>query len=333
MLRLEPSLTLLVGRNNAGKSRVLRALAVALGAPAEVDDFTVGTTHAPSVDVVIAPLPTASPSGEETFSESVTDRLGKAQVISEGPLIERFAWRTRIVRSGEGLGARSETCQLEFDERTERWALPSRPSALSREQRSVLSVELVDTRRDLFEELSKRGSAVRRILSDLEVDIRSRRQLEAQLAALSSRIVAQSAALQAVRDSLQILGRHMASLGEPALNPLPTRLEELARSIDIDLDTGRGALPLRLHGAGARSLASLQIQGLNYERRLGRDGPSTRPHPVTLVEEPEAHLHPQAEFELAGLLERLPGQVIASTHSSHVVTSVEPRCIRLSPPG
>ena len=40
-LRLQPGLTLLVGRNNAGKSRILRALHVAMGGTRAVrDDLT-----------------------------------------------------------------------------------------------------------------------------------------------------------------------------------------------------------------------------------------------------------------------------------------------------
>jgi putative ATP-dependent endonuclease of OLD family len=50
---------------------------------------------------------------------------------------------------------------------------------------------------------------------------------------------------------------------------------------------------------------------------------------VTLVEEPEAHLHPQACIEMAELLWGVTGQLVASTHSAHLVTSVEPRAIRL----
>ncbi|MCY4371386.1 MAG: AAA family ATPase [bacterium] len=54
---LEPHMTLLVGRNNAGKSRVLRALTVALGgARADVDDLTVGMEQPATIDVFIAPL-------------------------------------------------------------------------------------------------------------------------------------------------------------------------------------------------------------------------------------------------------------------------------------
>jgi hypothetical protein len=105
------------------------------------------------------------------------------------------------------------------------------------------------------------------------------------------------------------LERLVGSLGKPALNPLPLRLEELARSIAIDLDAGSGALPIRLHGSGSRSLASLQVQSVLYDRRLRADGKVTRPQPITLVEEPEAHLHPQATFDLATLLEATRGQV------------------------
>jgi hypothetical protein len=107
------------------------------------------------------------------------------------------------------------------------------------------------------------------------------------------------------------------------------RLEELARVASIDLDTGQGPLPARLHGSGSRSLASLQIQGVLYDRRLGQDGSAVRPHPVTLIEEPEAHLHPQASLAVVELLKSIRGQLVVSTHSSHIVTAVEPRAIRL----
>lgn len=329
-LELERNLTLLVGRNNAGKSRVLRALGVALGLPADIDDLTVGSTEEATIDVVIAPPPPASDGKNETFSKSISRRLGfQIPLIQESPARERFAWRTTIRKSGEGLGAVSETQFLQFDSQERKWVLPDNASTVARDQRSLLAVELFEARRDLVEEFSKRSSAIRRVLNDLEVNEDIRAELQKDLTTLSERILNKSPALTAVKKSLSELETHIDSIGTPSLNPLPPRLEELARSIAIDLDTGKGAIPLRLHGAGVRNLASLQIQGVNYDRRLGRDGPSTRPHPVTLVEEPEAHLHPQAVLELCDLLTNLPGQIIASTHSSHLVTSIEPRCIRL----
>lgn len=329
-IEFEPELTVLVGRNNAGKSRVLRAVGVALGLAADHDDLTVATTEPATIDLFVSPLPPTAVGLDEEFDPRLRQRLGQGvQVISEEPVRERFAWRTKIQPSSEGLGAKSETGLLTFDAGRREWVIQTNPTPLSRDQRQLLAVDLIGTRRDVVEDLGRRGSAIRRVLNDLEVADDTRASLEDELSDLGQRMVASSASLTAVRESLNDLDDQVGGLGKPALNPLPIRLEELGRSVEIDMDSGNGALPFRLHGAGSRSLASLQIQGVNYRRRLGQDGPKTRPHPITLVEEPEAHLHPQAEFELGNLLQSLPGQVITSTHSSHVVTSVLPRSIRL----
>lgn len=331
----EPDLTLLVGPNNAGKSRVLRALSVALGRPADRDDLTVGSREKPTVDIIIAPKPTddrnTSEEASENFEESISQRLGfgNVQAVFEEPRQERFSWRTTIRRSAEGFGVRSEAELLTFDPRQQEWVLSENADRLTRKQRLLFAVELVNTRRDLNREFYERGSAIQKVLSDLEVSKKNQGEIEQKLSNLSKQIVNESATLRAIKESLADLTSHADTMGKPALNPLPPRLEELARSISIDLDTGGGDLPMRFHGAGVRSLASLQIQGVNYNRRLGRDGPNIMPHPLTLVEEPEAHLHPQAEFGLGTLLSQLPGQVIASTHSSHIVTTVDHRSIRL----
>ena len=188
-LELEPNLTLLVGRNNAGKSRVLRALGVALGLPADTDDLTIGSEEEEeeenkkekkaTIDLVIAPPPPASINEDEKFSESISGRLGfQIPLIQESPARERFAWRTTIRHSKEGSGARSEAHLLQFDSQEGQWILPANPFAVTRDQRSLLAVELFEARRDLVEDFSKRSSAIRRVLNDLEVDEATRIELQ-----------------------------------------------------------------------------------------------------------------------------------------------------------
>lgn len=334
-VELEPDLTLLVGRNNVGKSRILSAIQIAFGGrPADVDDFTVGDSSEPEIDVVVAPTTPDSESEEDTFDEALGRRFaGVSQTIREEPFRERIAWRTHIRRSSEGTGARSDAVFLTFNASTGVWVEQGNPFPLSRDHRQAFAVDLVSTGRDLMEELGRRGSGIRKVLSDLEVSDGDRETLEAQLSALGQEIVTGSQTLASIAEALRQLNRLIGSMGSPDLNPLPIRLEELARSISIDLNSGNGAMPIRLHGAGARSLASLQVQGVLYERRLGTDGPRIRPHPLTLIEEPEAHLHPQASLELAGLLSNLQGQKVVSTHSSQLVTAVDPKCIRILPGG
>jgi len=330
-LELELGLTLLVGRNNVGKSRVLSALHLALGGRvADVDDFTVGSSAEPQIDVVLAPSPPPAPTNEQAFENDEARRMGAdAQTISDPPFRERFAWRTHVRRSAEGLGARSEFKILTFDTASGNWVERSGAKDLGRAARGLVATDLVNTGRDLMEELGRRGSGIRKVLSDLDVDDTTREDLELRLADLSAAIVAGSGTLASVSRSLDALNRAVGSIGAPGINPIPITLEELARSLSIELDSGHGSLPIRMHGAGARSLASLQVQGVLYERLLGADGGSLRPHPVTLVEEPEAHLHPQAATELPHLLKSIRGQAVASTHSSQVVTASDPSAIRL----
>jgi putative ATP-dependent endonuclease of the OLD family len=199
--------------------------------------------------------------------------------------------------------------------------------------RAPFAVDLINTGRDLLQELGKRGSSIRKVLSDLEVPDGERSDLEDELTGLSQKILEESRTLQSVSRALQSLHNQIGTMGSPALSPLPGKLEELARLISIDLDTGSGGLPLRLHGSGTRSLASLQVQSVLYERRLGRDETTLSPTPVTLVEEPEAHLHPQAVQELGPLLRLLQGQKVVTTHSPQLVSHVDPRAIRLLRPG
>ncbi len=334
-VEMEPDLTLLVGRNNVGKSRILSALQIAFGGRlAEVDDFTVSGTAEPEIDVFVAPSPPVSEAVEDAFDDRLGRRFaGVSQATREEPFRERIAWRTHIRRSSEGTGAKAESVFLTFDANSEAWTEQRNPFQLTREHRQTFAVDLVNTGRDLMEELTRRGSSIRKVLNDLEVEESDRQSLETKLAELSRGIVDSSQTLASIEKSLHELNSRIGSIGEPDINPLPIRLEELARSISIDLDSGNGALPIRLHGSGSRSLASLQIQSVLYDRRLGMDGPSLRPHPLTLIEEPEAHLHPQASLELASLLSRLQGQKVVSTHSAQLVTAVDPRCIRILPGG
>lgn len=340
---LSPGLTLLVGRNNAGKSRLLRALHVAVGgAQAERDDLTVGLAASAEIDVVIAPRPTvAGASGvqpvtgrsdrqplDEVFDAPLQRLLGEGlALVSSSPVSQRYAWRTRIVSVSEGSGARAELNVLGHDANTGEWRATN--ARLPRAARDLVYAELVDTRRDLDAELRQRGTAIRRLLNDLQVAASQRDVLEEELAQLGDDILQHSGTLQTLRASLNSLDRYVDALGETRVDPVPRTLEELARTVGVSFGSGAEPLASRLHGSGVRSLASLLAQDVFYSQILGIDGGDVRPHPVTLIEEPESHLHPHAIVEVANLLSRGRRQAVATTHSPLLATSVAPESLRL----
>jgi len=246
-LLLEPDLTLLVGMNNSGKSRILRAIAIALSAvQTDKDDLTSGSDAEAIIDVVIAPAPSEGP---DEFDERTSRRLGTwVQRTGQSPVHERAAWRTTIRPSQEGFGARDTHTQLTWDVGTQTWQSPPTPTIMAMDQRSLIASMLIETRRDVVEEMSQRSSAIRRLLDDLEIEATRREELERHLDDLGADIVNASVVLRSMITNLETLNASISSVGSPRITALPGRLENLSQAITIEYDTGLGHVPMRLQG-------------------------------------------------------------------------------------
>lgn len=332
-ITLEPKLTLLVGRNNVGKSRVLRAIALATGGETpSTDDLSHGLDTESEqcfIDVELAPVDEDSHRvGEFPVEESKV--LAQAQNMgTDDEPEERFAWRTILVPSKEGHGPRATRSPLVKVRGASGWTEPTVHQSLSRESHNLIESVLIHPGRDLDKELRTRGTPANRLLKDLDIPDEEKHTLEARAAKLSSEIMSASSRLADMQQTLHSIATQSDTVGTPSIAALPQSLDEVGSSVEISLATTNDSLPLRFHGSGARSLSSLMIHGAMYRQLLGADGTDLRPHPVSLVEEPEAHLHPAAQADLAHQLSTLPGQVIATTHSSHTVTYAPPESIRL----
>lgn len=316
----EEDLTVLVGPNNVGKSRIMRAVDLACGgATVDRDDLSVGRSEDALITVVVAPV------GGDEFSESETRLLGSG--LQSTPAGDRFAWRTTLVSQGTG-GVTSDSRVLTFDSSADRWAYQEISPRLTAEQSRLTRSLSISTSRDLADEIGRRGSQVRRLLDHLEFEPGVQDEIESKLRELTDVISGASPTLQSVRKAL---GRveTLSGSGSAQVNVLPSTAHDLARSASIGFGTPDHHLPMRFHGSGVRSLSSLELQRVAFELAPGEDASTLAPLPISLIEEPEAHLHPQAQQDLPVLLSSIPGQVIVSTHSSHLVTAVEPRVLRI----
>jgi len=106
--------------------------------------------------------------------------------------------------------------------------------------------------------------------------------------------------------------------GEFVLSATPADPRSLIAQIEVYLRNPSDSKPIPIlgHGAGTQSIALIALFW-SYLRALGFR------NAVLAIEEPEAHLHPQAQRTLVKRIRDLPNQVIITTHSVHVADAAE----------
>lgn len=328
---LHPTLTLLLGENNSGKTSFLEALGVALGGRRASDDdlrLAVDGQRAKQfiVDVLI------EPAEGDSFGTGATAVLGLAIYRRNGaPDAVTIRAIGTSAEDGSGITVRRlfiqgwDGCGTDDAKLTESSNPPVRQRVLD-----LLSFTLLDARRDLVADLQQRGTSWGRLLARLDISSDAAGDIESALQVLGDKVIDGSDVLAGLRTKLRSLATALgSSVSHVDLAPLPARVDELARGIDVLVTApGNASVPLRMQGMGSRSLAALTVFSAFVEMRLGRDLGMT-PLGVTALEEPEAHLHPQGQAAVATLIEELPGQKLVSTHASRVVGAADLHTIRV----
>lgn len=313
--------TVLVGENNSGKTSILEALATGLGSRrGSIDDLRLGPTGRSAPRFVVDLL--IEPAEGEDFDLELTEVLGTAvQLPDVGP---QFAVLRAEGQPSPIPGRIDERRQFMQGwatdrKRAEELVAVGRPVPRAWGERVLFN--LLGAERDLATDLGRRSSFWGRVARDPQLPSALADEVQTSLSALGARIAAGSPVLQSIRSELQAVVDRAAH-GDVELAPLPTQPEELLRALDVLVRApGSAAIPIGLQGSGTRSLAALMV--FRACVALEQTRAERSPLVVTALEEVEAHLHPQAARTVAPLLRTLPGQVLLSTHSPHVIDRVE----------
>jgi len=113
------------------------------------------------------------------------------------------------------------------------------------------------------------------------------------------------------------LNQSIGGTGSAEVTPFPKKIRDLSKNFSVHFgETNTNSFSMEYHGMGTRSWAAMltikSFIGILTERHAKE---SESLHPILAAEEPEAHLHPNAQKTLFRQLTDINGQLILSTHS------------------
>lgn len=323
-----PRVTVLLGQNNAGKTSVIKALQLAIGDYSRYlsdEDFHIGEDgkRQEAITVDIRLIPVAGEARASEFSEEWQQEFG-AKIQAEADGKQYVAIRTTAKPDRVKGGYILERYEMESWPEFTGWEKVSFRKKLGKRLESVPFIP-IDAQRDIHTELKEKSSFVGRVLSSVEYDDADVAELERMVAEVNREAIEKSEPLKRLKTHLDNLNQSFEGSGQTELTPFPKKIRDLSKRFSVNFgESDKSSFSMEYHGMGTRSWASMLTVKAFIELLAKNHEEEAEPFfPIMAAEEPEAHLHPNAQRTLYRQLIDVPGQVIISTHSPYIAGLAE----------
>jgi putative ATP-dependent endonuclease of OLD family len=330
-----PRVTVLIGTNNSGKTSLLKALQLALGDYSRYvseEDFYIGSDDKRASEIKVdVRFVAADENGNRvgTFDESWQTEFGdkiRAEANGNQFVAIRTCVKPNEIKGGFECSRYPMQTWPEFavwqDEKIKEKDKINR----------IISTPFIsiEAQRDIHYELKDKSSFAGRVLSGVEYGKEDIIEIERLIQELNINAINKSSALKSFKTQLEKLNQSFQGAGNVEITPFPKKIRDLSKHFSVHFGEGASnTFSMEYHGMGTRSWASMLTVKAFVEAQVEKHKAEVEPFfPILAAEEPEAHLHPNAQRTLYGQLAESEGQVIVSTHSPYFAAMADIRDIR-----
>ena len=321
-----PRVTLLIGMNNSGKTSVLKALQLALGDYSRYlseEDFYIGSDDKRAAEIVVdIRIVPVDEQGDriDTFDDDWQAEFGGGRIQSEANSRQYVALRTRSKPDEVKGGFDTSYSVLKQWTSYSNWLTERVEIAQSFSRLTSILFIPIDAQRDIHQEIRDKSSLIRKVLSGVKYDKAEVTALESLIKDVNDLAITKSTELTSLKTNLEKLNQSFESSGKAEITPFPRKIRDLSKYFSAHFgENASSTFSMEYHGMGTRSWASMLVVKAFTELQDEKHEKEAKPFfTILAAEEPEAHLHPNAQKTLYKQLDDSRGQVIISTHSPYV---------------
>jgi putative ATP-dependent endonuclease of OLD family len=321
-----PRVAVLIGQNNSGKTSFLKAMQLALGDYSRVigeEDFHIGADGVSAqqilVDLRIVPVDSITGVKAKLFSTAWQAEFGD-KIKAEATGHQFVAIRVQTKRNPLKGNFDTKRSTLERWPDFANWTTEKIKETNLTRRLDSLPFFAIEAQRDIHQELRDRTSFVGRVLSGIKYDSGDITALEELIKEVNDEAVSKSSELKSLKTNLEQLNKSFQGGGNAEITPFPKKIRDLSKHVSVHFgEDPASSFSMEYHGMGTRSWASLLTVKAFSELLEAQHVIDAKPFfPILAAEEPEAHLHPNAQKTIYRQLATSKGQVIVSTHSPYL---------------
>ncbi|MCA3088297.1 MAG: DUF2813 domain-containing protein [Rhodocyclaceae bacterium] len=331
--------TVLVGENNCGKTTVLHAVRACMNllrtsgrsSPFEELDFhfdcrTANPTTAPAINITL----TFDELKAGEWSDEIQQKLGgDGGVITLVSPDDRSRVQLKVSAQFSSVTQEIDT-SFDFLDAAGK-PLPAKNRTRLTGLQQLRPLFYLSALRDAGKEFSRTSQFWSPFVKNSQIDELTKKAIEEQLENINSQIIDAHGTFKNVRkhlakvQELVALGRHDVV----SVDAIPAQIYDLLSRTQVSIASATGArLPIGRHGEGTQSLTVLMLFDAFLKSELVRKQGSKETKPIVALEEPEAHLHPNAVRTLWKTIRDIDGQTLIATHSGDLLSEVDLNSIR-----